>query len=330
MGSCPPFPSQQEIVSYMMRSYTPKASTAAVDKFLRMLESAIDQANSAIEKQAEIQANKDLQNAEKSVQRDLGISIAQAQNMSEAELEALGHKKADNMLKKMGVKKNATQLENEGMSEAEEQQLAESMAQQMTGMSMKEIQALSEMSEKEQMEYAKKKGLAGKMAANAPKAGSSAAGNTKIVIPHKYSEQWYANHRKLEEMESYAVEQPFRKKLAERWVSGGYRGRIEVLEVELARYHTGDPGQEIVYGKMNVVREEFCRESVKEWYPRVMQKLSILKQIMQEDKMADTQTEKAGKLGAAAIATAVRYLETARELVKAPSPGELTDYDYYR
>ena len=48
------------------------------------------------------------------------------------------------------------------MSEAEEQQLAESMAQQMTGMSMKEIQALSEMSEKEQMEYAKKKGLAGK------------------------------------------------------------------------------------------------------------------------------------------------------------------------
>lgn len=340
MGSCPPFPSQQEIVSYMMRPYSPGASTAAVDNFLKMLENAIDQANSAVEKQAkatgpEHQANEALRNADQSVQRDLGISIDQAQNMSQAELEALGHKKADDMLKKMGIKKSARQLENEGMSEAEEQQLAESMARQMTGMSMKELEALSKMSEKEQMEYAQKKGLAGKMAAKASKAGSSAAGTLddapiESIISYEYSDRWYDNYRKLEEMENFAVVQAFRKKLGERWVSGGYRGRIEVLEVELARYKVGDPGEAIVYGKMNVVREEFCRESVKEWYPRVMQKLSILKQIMQEDKMADTHATKAGRVGVTAIATAVRYLETARELVDAPSPGELTDYDYYR
>ena len=334
MGSCPPFPSQQDIVSYMMRSYSPGASTTAVDSFLKMLENAIDQANSAAEKQAkasgyESQANEALRNANKSVQRDLGISLGQAQNMSEAELEALGKKKANDMLKKMGIKKNAEQLANEGMSEAETAQLAEDMTRQMSGMSMKELEALSKMSEKEQMEYAKKKGLAKKVAANAPKVDPSAAGNTEIVIPYQYSEQWYANYRKLEEMETYAVVQAFRKKLAERWVSGGYRGRIKVLEVELARYHTGDPGEEIVYGKMNVVRQEFCRESVKEWYPMVMQKLSILKQIMQEDKMADTQAEKAGKMGVTAGATAVRYLQTARELVDAPMPGELTDYDDY-
>lgn len=339
LGSCPPFPSQQEIVSYLMAPYTPKTSTAAVDKFLEMLENAIEQAKSAVEKQAkatgpEYQADEALRNADQSVQRDLGVSIAQAQNMSEAELEALGRQKADAILGKMGVKKSARQLENEGMSEAEGQQLAESMAQQMSGMSMAELQALSEMSEEEQMEYAKKKGLAGKMAANAPKAGSSAAGSPEdapieSIIPYEYSDRWYDNYRKLEEMENFAVVQAFRRKQGERWISGGYRGRMTVLEAELARYKTGDPGEEIVRDKMNVVWEEFFRESVKEWYPRVMQKLSILKQMMQEDKMADTHAAKAGRMGLAAIGTAVRYLETARELVDAPRPEELTSTDHY-
>lgn len=95
--------------------------------------------------------------ADKQVRELTGKSLAEVRNMSEAEREETGHEKANSMLKKLGIKKNAKELEQD-MSEAERQQMAGDMMKQMSGLSMKELQALQNMSEKEQMAYMQQAG----------------------------------------------------------------------------------------------------------------------------------------------------------------------------
>lgn len=138
--------------------------------------------------------------ADKQVRELTGRSLAEVQQMSDSELEAMGHKKANSMLKKLGIKKSAKELEKEGMSEAEQQQMAESMMKQMSGLSMKEAQALQNMSEAEQMAYMQQAGRMDRLEQSAAKVAATqpvgiSAGNAESLTEitkelRKMQEQW--------------------------------------------------------------------------------------------------------------------------------------------
>lgn len=116
---------------------------------------------------------------DKNLRKDYGKSLDEIQNMSESELENWGMGLADKELKELGINKSAKQLSAQGeMSEAEVQQLANQMAQSMTGMSMAEMQALASkmenMSDEEMAAYAQQSGMADRMAKNAGKVDTKA------------------------------------------------------------------------------------------------------------------------------------------------------------
>lgn len=342
MGQCPPFPSQQDIVGAMMSRDT---AASVVDNYLKMLDAAIAQSDASLEKARKSRnlEGKSLNDADKAVQKQLGISLDKAQNMSEAELERMAQKKADEALKKMGIRKSAKELENQELSEAEQQQIADAMAKQTTGMSVKELEALSakleNMSEEQQIAYMRSGGKAQKIAA---KAGKRPAVDMKNIdtdaLSFQYSEQWQANAQKLLEIEH--GQNDFETRLRERWVTDGYQSRTAPLMKQISEV-TGNTQAEVdskvaaLEARIAVIREEYCRASVKEWYPYIMRKLSIIKQMLQEDKMSDARAVEAAKMGGlesgevlgatsgAAIARALQYLETAKELVAAPGAGEL-------
>lgn len=343
MGSCPPFPSQSEIAGYMMGKDT---ESKTVENFLKMIDDAISQSNTSLEK-ARKSGNlegKVRNDANRSTKQQLGISLDKAQSMGDGELERLGESKANAKLKSLGINKSAKELANkEELSEKEQQQIANSMAKQTSGMSMKELQALSEklenMSEEEQIAYMQSSGTAQKMAAKAPKVQQPATNMKNVnALSFQYSEEWQANAKKLLDIEHN--QDNFYVQLQEKWVSNGYQRRTAALMQQISQVvaPTPEEGERIIAAleaQIRLVCEEYCRESAKEWSPYIMQKLSIIKQMLQEDKMADAQSTEMMKLGGlesaevlgstsgAAISRAFQYLEAAKELVAAPRYGEL-------
>lgn len=78
------------------------------------------------------------------MRNDYGKSVDELQGMSDSERESWAMGLADKQLKKLGINKSAKQISAQGeMSEAEAQQMANQMAQSMSGMSMAEMQASS-------------------------------------------------------------------------------------------------------------------------------------------------------------------------------------------
>lgn len=78
------------------------------------------------------------------MRNDYGKSVDELQGMSDSERESWAMGLADKQLKKLGINKSAKQISAQGeMSEAEAQQMANQMAQSMSGMSMAEMQALA-------------------------------------------------------------------------------------------------------------------------------------------------------------------------------------------
>lgn len=317
-----------------------------VENFLKMIDDAISQSNTSLEK-ARKSGNlegKVRNDANRSTKQQLGISLDKAQSMGDGELERLGESKANAKLKSLGINKSAKELANkEELSEKEQQQIANSMAKQTSGMSMKELQALSEklenMSEEEQIAYMQSSGTAQKMAAKAPKVQQPATNMKNVnALSFQYSEEWQANAKKLLDIEHN--QDNFYVQLQEKWVSNGYQRRTAALMQQISQVvaPTPEEGERIIAAleaQIRLVCEEYCRESAKEWSPYIMQKLSIIKQMLQEDKMADAQSTEMMKLGGlesaevlgstsgAAISRAFQYLEAAKELVAAPRYGEL-------
>jgi len=225
---------------------------------------------------------------------------------------------------------------------------------------MKELQALGaaleNMSEAEQMEYVQKKGIAKKITANVG-TGKQPAVNMKNVnmdaLSFQYSEQYMANAQELLKMEDEA--RAFDSRWRDKWVTDGYQRRTETLQREkghvpglVVDYNSGSIGavegaalekieahDAIIDGKIDLVIEEFYNAAAKEWIPWLTKQLSVLKQMLQEDKMMDARSVEVGKMSGqesmqvtgttsgSAVARAIQYLETAKRLVTLPGHGPL-------
>ena len=334
-GLCPPFPSQEELVGYKT-GYMRICATevAAVEKYLNMLDAAIRQSEEAIakwKKTANIE-DKAMADANKAIKKELGISIDEAQNMDESELEKLGMSKANSMLKKMGIKKSAEELgSQEELSEAEQQQIAEDMTKNMTGMSVKELEALEKklgnMSEEEQMAYMQSGGKAQKMIDKAKKVKRPAAtANAKMGAKFQYSDRYMDIFKELQALNE--GENAFRMEIEDKWVASGYEARCRSMDKELAKYEVGDERELAIEDKLAAIKMEFYRnESVKEWTPRIMKELSLMKQLPREvtpnyEHMSDYEKE---VYRISQAENAIEYLRTAKWLVDAPSAGTVRD-----
>ena len=118
------------------------------------------------------------------MRNDYGKSVDELQGMSDSERESWAMGLADKQLKKLVINKSAKQISAQGeMSEAEAQQMANQMAQSMSGMSMAEMQALASklenMSEEEQIAYMQNNGMADRMMKNAGKVNQTSNASSK-------------------------------------------------------------------------------------------------------------------------------------------------------
>ena len=118
------------------------------------------------------------------MRNDYDKSVDELQGMSDSERESWAMGLADKQLKKLGINKSAKQISAQGeMSEAEAQQMANQMAQSMSGMSMAEMQALASklenMSEEEQIAYMQNNGMADRMMKNAGKVNQTSNASSK-------------------------------------------------------------------------------------------------------------------------------------------------------
>ena len=118
------------------------------------------------------------------MRNDYGKSVDELQGMSDSERESWAMGLADKQLNKLGINKSAKQISAQGeMSEAEAQQMANQMAQSMSGMSMAEMQALASklenMSEEEQIAYMQNNGMADRMMKNAGKVNQTSNASSK-------------------------------------------------------------------------------------------------------------------------------------------------------
>ncbi len=179
IGSIPDLPSVSTLAALHYGDDGQTAAAIAVEKFHEKMEKVRDRYKEVKEASDEQGRAAITKGVDKNLRKDYGKSLDEIQNMSESELDNWGMGLADKQLKKMGLNKSAKQLATQGeMSEAEAQQLANQMAQSMTGMSMAEMQALASkmenMSEEEMAAYAQQSGMAERMAKNAGKMDAKA------------------------------------------------------------------------------------------------------------------------------------------------------------
>lgn len=179
IGSIPDLPSVSTLAALHYGDDGQTAAAIAVEKFHEKMEKVRDRYKEVKEASDEQGRAAITKGVDKNIRKDYGKSLDEIQNMSESELDNWGMGLADKQLKKMGLNKSAKQLATQGeMSEAEAQQLANQMAQSMTGMSMAEMQALASkmenMSEEEMAAYAQQSGMAERMAKNAEKMDTKA------------------------------------------------------------------------------------------------------------------------------------------------------------
>ena len=179
IGSIPDLPSVSTLAALHYGDDGQTAAAIAVEKFHEKMEKVRDRYKEVKEASDEQGRAAITKGVDKNLRKDYGKSLDEIQNMSESELDNWGMGLADKQLKKMGLNKSAKQLATQGeMSEAEAQQLANQMAQSMTGMSMAEMQALASkmenMSEEEMAAYAQQSGMAERMAKNAGKMDTKA------------------------------------------------------------------------------------------------------------------------------------------------------------
>lgn len=179
IGSIPDLPSVSTLAALHYGDDGQTAAAIAIEKFHEKMEKVRDRYKEVKEASDEQGRAAITKGVDKNIRKDYGKSLDEIQNMSESELDNWGMGLADKQLKKMGLNKSAKQLATQGeMSEAEAQQLANQMAQSMTGMSMAEMQALASkmenMSEEEMAAYAQQSGMAERMAKNAEKMDTKA------------------------------------------------------------------------------------------------------------------------------------------------------------
>lgn len=287
MGKCPAFPGQQEITRYLV--YGDKG----VENYLKTLNTALTQIQAALQKQG-------------------GNSFSQAQSMGGAEAMSMGKAQADAALRGAGVKTSVSELEK-GVSAEKEKQMAEDALRQASGMSMQDLQALGNMSQQEQMAFLQKQGAMGQMMSQGM--GSQPAMDMDEdeldMMGEEPSEEYSERAIKLMQLES-------RMSGVQSWITGLWKsGGYEQKDIALS---------EDALAQRKKLREDYCNEIMKEWYPLVMERLELMRLLLPDDKIMDNQAALAlrlagmspaasGDAGKQSVQRAIQYLYGAMDLV---------------
>ncbi len=348
LGLCPPFPSQSQLVGYGVGEEG-DADVEAIIQYLEMLDKAIKQAKIAVDKRAKnsnIGATT-LDIADSQTKHQTGKSISEIQAMGDAGAERFAKGKANEQLRSLGINKSVAELENRELSEAEKRQMANSMAQQMSGMSMAELQAMASkmenMSDEEKVAYMQNSGMMDRISKNAQKtkpaisqkAASelsgqiSQSGSNTLQI---WTERWDKWTRRMS-----ALEEGLNKK----WVSMGYYSRCKswrersipqefirtsAPENTVAYFHELEKAayeydEQVRFPAIKAIKSEYLSSvSIKDWYPFIMEGLSLLKQRTQiiafdYETLSDYEKE-IHNITMAQFA--IEYLEYAKELADFP------------
>ncbi len=346
-GLCPPFPLQTQLVGYGLGD---ENDIAVVEQYLKMLDKAIKQAESAVDNRAK---NSNIEGrtydiADAQTRHVTGKSISEIQAMGEAGAEKFAKAKANEKLRSIGINKSVGELESQGLSDAEKRQMANSMAQQMSGMSLSELQALAAkmegMSEEEQAAYIQNSGMLDRIAKNAKKVKPAVSPKVVSELGAQISQSGY-NELEVwaERWDKWTKRLPvLEDELDEKWVSMGYYARCKPLYEARAKVPPGFKcdapygsaayehaameakdkyDKQVITPALNAIKSEYLRTvSLKEWYPFIMEGLSQLKQRTQMiafdyETLSDYQKEIHNITMAG---YAIEYLEDAKKLADFP------------
>ena len=183
IGAYPDMPSASTLGALYVssKSVAAQESIQAFHDKLNKIRDRYEVIKEASDEQSRANFTKGLDNK---MRNDYGKSVDELQGMSDSERESWAMGLADKQLNKLGINKSAKQISAQGeMSEAEAQQMANQMAQSMSGMSMAEMQALASklenMSEEEQIAYMQNNGMADRMMKNAGKVNQTSNASSK-------------------------------------------------------------------------------------------------------------------------------------------------------
>ncbi len=355
LGLCPPFPTQSQLVGYGV-GVEGDADVEAVIQYLDMLDKAIEQAKIAVDKRAKNSniESKTFDIADAQIKHVTGKSISEIQSMGDAGAERFAKAKAKEQLKSLGINKSVEQLQNGELSDAEKRQMANSMTQQMSGMSLSELQAMASkmenMSDEEKVAYMQNSGMLDRITKNAQKVKPAVSSKVASELSGQISQSGSnALHIWTERWDKWTKRLPvLEEELEEKWVTMGYYSRCKSWRersVPPEFLRTSAPKNSVAYfhelekaahdydvqvrlPAIKAIKSEYLSSvSVKDWYPFIMEGLSLLKQRTQiiafdYETLSDYEKEIHNITMAQC---AIQYLEYAKELADFPigtDPGE--------
>lgn len=173
IGQCPPWPSLSDLVMYGAHGMEEAPGVAQFKQMCGKVNSHID---NMLSKQADANQNATNAYSDRMLRQQTGMSTGQAKNLSQADAKRQGEAKANTTLGKLGIKKDASQLKN--TSKKEREQMGSDIARKQTGLSMDELKALQNMSEKEQLAYLQQNGRMDKIAVGSSSTSTKRSGQT--------------------------------------------------------------------------------------------------------------------------------------------------------
>ncbi len=306
LGLCPPFPTQSQLVGYGVGEEG-DADVEAIIQYLDMLDKAIEQAKIALDKRAKNSniEGKSLDIADAQTKHQTGKSISEIQAMGDAGAERFAKGKANKQLKSLGINKSVAELENRELSQAEQNQMANNMAQQMSGMSLSELQAMAAkiegMSEEEQAAYMQNSGMLDRITKNAQKTKPAVSQKVTSELSGQISQSGYnALQVWTERWNKWTKRMPvLKEELDKKWISMGYYSRCKswrersvptefirtsAPKNSVAYFHelekaAHDYDVQVRFPAIKAIESEYLSNvSIKDWYPFIMEGLNLLKQ----------------------------------------------------
>lgn len=332
MALLPNMPTQAEMIRYAKESCAPVSVYVEVtqptlyDDFREALQAALEKASGSTDQNLEPSMNKKINGGKVAGTNRTESELA---HMTESQREAYARSQVANQLSGMGLSAaDIAKLQSGNVSRAEAEALAAKMvATQSGGVTMADVQAMQNMTDKQRKEYLEQSGLGESMGA---KAAADKGKNTKKADEAALVQDLARYNRLLNELHERM------KKKIDQWESVRSEAMREGAGWE--KYDAADEGKvEAASRKLAnaelqqwLARCEFYEKFIPMWRNAIVEQMDMVRSqempLMQEKKMATnklyelTKDVKYAVGDSYPVSAAIKYLEI---------PEILRDYDSY-